>query len=347
MTQPDDAKQRQRKLRLEDIAKQAGVSISTVSRALNGGARVNADTRQLILGLAENARYNTPGRRRSRAMPRPGAAPLKVVMAPSNELPTEPINPFSLGLLGGIAKAMRERGLDFSVSHSVPADARSFNELLESNGSEVMIVLGQQQLHPMLNQLARDGFPFVVWGAELEDQSYCCVGSDNLRGGQRATEHLLRLGRRRIAFLGGLQTMELSQRHQGYLAALERASLKPIPDLHLRSSLRPDVAAEAVDTLLQRGTALDGIVAASDMLAIGAMRSLAKHGLRVPDDVAVVGYDDIEISAYTHPSLTTLRQDPVKAGRLLVAKALLAHEGKKPHSERLPVELIVRESCGA
>lgn len=341
------SKAEEKPIKLEDIAREAGVSVSTVSRALNGGARVNEDTRRLILKLAERAQYSGPSRRRARAASAEAGVPLKVVMAPSSEMRVEPINAFSLGLIGGIAEAMRERSLDFSVSHVVPSDARTFMELLESSGSEALIVLGQKQLHPVLGRLAREGYAFVVWGAATEDQDYCCVGSDNFRGGQLATEHLLRLGRRKIAFLGGVHTIELEQRYRGYLAAMEAAGIEPMPDLHQGSSLRPDVAAGEVDALLQRGTQLDAIVAASDLLAIGAMRSLVRHGVSIPGDVAVVGYDDIEISAHIHPALTTIRQDPIKAGRLLVSKALLAREGRAPSSERLPVELIVRESCGA
>lgn len=334
-------------VKLEDIATRAGVSISTVSRALSGGAKVNAETRKLIMELADSVQYHPPTRRRVRTTPRPGATRLKVVMAPARELPDEPINPFSLGLLGGIAKAMRERALDFSVSHALPTDARSFRDLLDAGDSEALIVLAQKQLHPTLNQFAGQGHAFVVWGAELEDQAYCCIGSDNFRGGMRATDHLVRLGRRRIAFLGSLHTMELAQRHEGYLAALERAGLPALPNLHLKSSLHPDMAAEAVNALLERRRPLDAIVAASDTLAVGAMRSLVRHGLTVPDDVAVVGYDDIEVAAHTRPALSTIRQDPLKAGRLLVSKALGALDGHVPASERLPVELIVRESCGA
>ena len=339
--------QSDKSVKLEDIARHAGVSISTVSRALSGGAKVNAETRKRILELADSVQYHPALRRRTRSMPRNRQAAVKVVMAPSRELPDEPINPFSLGLLGGIAKAMRERALDFSVSHVVPGDTRAFRELLDANDADVLIVLAQKQLHATLNQFAREGHPLVVWGAEMEDQAYCCVGSDNYRGAMRATEHLARMGRRRIAFLGSLYTMELTQRHEGYLAGLEKAGLPALPALHLKSSLHPDMAAEAMNAILERGRHLDAVVAASDTLAVGAMRSLARHGLRVPEDVAIVGYDDIEIAAHTHPALSTIRQDPIKAGRLLVSKALNAQEGHMPASERLPVELIVRESCGA
>lgn len=334
-----------RAMKLEDIARQAGVSISTVSRALSGNSTVNAETRRRIRDLAEAAQYDAPPRRARQAAP--GAqSPVMIVMPPSHD--TAPaVDPFSLGLVGGISLAMRERGLDLMISHAAPADARGLADLLDESRADGMIFLGQAQLHEALNRLAREGRRFVVWGAAEAGQAYCSVGSDNFKGGHRATNHLARLGRRRIAFLGDVHTIELAQRHHGYEAALREAGLEADPRLHRRCRLVPDAAVEAVDDLLDQRLAFDAIVAVSDLVAMGAVRALNRRGLLVPRDVAVVGYDDIEIAAHAHPALTTIRQDPAKAGRLLVAKLLRLLAGDQASSERLGTELIVRESCGA
>lgn len=334
-------------VKLEDLARQAGVSVSTVSRALSGSPAVNSETRRRIRALAESANYDAPVRRSRAASTKAEDRPVTVVMAPTLSGAPQVIDPFSLGLLGGISVAMRERGLDFAVSHVVPFDQSSLVEFVEQNQSEGLIFLGQSQLHATLNRLARDNRRFVVWGAATQDQAYCSVGSDNLRGGQLATSHLIRLGRRRIAFIGDIDTIELRQRLEGYETALREAGLEPDPRLHRLSRLTPDAAMEAIDDLLDQGVEFDAIVAAADLVAVGAMRALHRRGVSVPGDVAVVGYDDIEIAAHTHPALTTIRQDTAKAGRLLVAKVMRMLAGQQAASERLMTELIVRESCGA
>ncbi len=336
---------RARASRLQDIARQAGVSVSTVSRALSGSSAVNAETRRRIRELADAAQYDAPPRRARQTTG--GNRPSVMVVMPPAHAGGQSVDPFSLGLVGGISLAMRERGLDLTIGHATPVDQRGLADLLDGSQADGMIFLGQSQLHEALNRLFRDGRRFVVWGAVAPDQDYCSVGSDNVRGGYRAAHHLARLGRKRIAFLGDTHTIELSQRHDGYVNALREAGLTPDPSLHRRCRLVPDAAVEAVDDLLDQGVAFDAIVAVSDLVAIGAIRALNRRGLSVSHDVAVVGYDDIEIAAHAHPALTTIRQDTAKAGRLLVAKLLRLLAGDQAMSERLSTDLIVRESCGA
>lgn len=334
-------------VKLEDLARYAGVSVSTVSRALTSHPAVNAETRDRIAALALEHGY-TPAPRRARTAPSPDSLTgISVVLAPALQAVPRPFDPFSLALIGGIGAAMRERGLPLTISPAVPDDRASLSRMLEADRSEGLIMFGQRELHTALNELARTSRPFVVWGADAPDQLYCSVGSDNLRGGQRATSHLLRLGRLRPAFIGTVSTIELQQRRQGYVTAMEEAGLDIDPMMMRECALDPGAAMEVVDDMLDRGVTMDSIVAASDLVALGAIRALARRGMRVPEDVAVVGYDDIEIAEHAHPSLTTIRQDTGKAGRLLVGKLMSMLEGNRPGSERLPTELIVRESCGA
>jgi DNA-binding LacI/PurR family transcriptional regulator len=337
-------------IKLEDLARHAGVSVSTVSRALTAHPAVNTETRDRIVALAAEHGYEaTPRRARSSALGSASGATLSfsIVLAPSAHAVPRAFDPFSLSLIGGIGAAMRERGLPLTISPYVPDSKAALTRFLEENQSDGLIMLGQRELHGALNDLAKTSRPFVVWGAETEDQLYCSVGSDNLRGGQRATSHLLRLGRRRPAFIGSSSTIELQQRRLGYETAMREAGLAVDPAMIRESALDPGAAMEVVDDMLDRGVDVDSIVAASDLVALGAIRSLARRGLGVPDDVAVVGYDDIEIAEHAHPSLTTIRQDTAKAGRLLVGKLITLLEGRRPTSERLATELIVRESCGA
>ena len=207
------------------------------------------------------------------------------------------------------------------------------------------IFLGQSSLHPAFNRLAESEGRFVVWGAQLPDQAYCSVGSDNLAGGRRATLHLARLGRKRIVYLGDTEAPEVQQRLRGYVEAIEQAGLAQDKALMVPAHFTVESSEASVDALIARGEDFDGIVAASDLIALGAIRSLLHHGRRVPEDVSVVGYDDVPFARYSRPALTTVLQDTQRAGRLLVSK-LLDTGGGEMRSERLPTDLIVRESCG-
>ena len=160
-------------------------------------------------------------------------------------------------------------------------------------------------------------------------------------GGRRATLHLARLGRKRIAFIGETDP-EALQRRAGYLQALKEVDLDDAA-LVVPVNFELESAESAVSELLRKEIAVDGIVASSDLIALGAIRSLRRAGISVPEQVAVVGYDDMLLSRLSTPALTTIRQDTAKAGRMLVSKLLDADT----RSERLSTDLIVRESCGA
>lgn len=331
--------------RLEDLAQLAGVSISTVSRALNNSNLVSDRTKQKIWLIAQSHNYS--GRFRDRIHGVEPTRTIAVIISPPQGRDSRISDPFLLDLIGGIADALREKNADLLISHIMPTDYDGIIGSLGSGRTDGMIFLGQSTLHDHLNALARQSTPFVVWGAQLPGQLYCSVGTDNFRGGHRAASHLIRLGRRRIVFLGDIEAPEARLRYEGYRTALSEAGLEPAPDLVQPAHFLIESALEAVQILLERGTKFDAIFAASDLIAVGAIRSLMQAGLKVPKDISVVGYDDIQMAAYASPSLTTVRQDVVKAGRLLVSKVLRMVEGEAIRSELLSTELIVRESCGA
>ncbi|CAA9499094.1 MAG: Maltose operon transcriptional repressor MalR, LacI family [uncultured Sphingomonadaceae bacterium] len=338
-----DAPAARRTTRLEDLAALAGVSISTASRALNDHPAVNARTKQLIWKLAREHDY--PFRRSMPAGPIGATGTIAVVAPRPQGRDLRVHDAFFQELLAGVGDAARERGCDLLVSHVAPG---SFDELAAATATgraDGTIFLGQSFLHRAFNRLAQGGARFAVWGAQLHDQLYCSVGSDNLAGGRRATAHLLRLGRRRIAFLGDADAPEVGQRLRGHLDALEAAGIVADPALLVPSHFTVESAQAAVDALLARGAEFDGVVAASDLIALGATRALLDAGRGVPGDVSVVGYDDVPFARLSRPALTTVRQDTVRAGRLLVSKLLDAGAGEM-RSERLPTELIMRESCG-
>lgn len=331
--------------RLQDLAELAGVSIATVSRALRNSPLVSDRTKVKIRKLARDSHYE------GRTMGLVGSAsssPLLSMVVPSPQGRDRRISdPFLLELIGGLADASQEQGCDIMLSHVMPSDSSSIAKLDLPSHSEGLIFLGQSTLHAHLNKLVQKSVPFVVWGAMQPDQLYCSVGSDNLQGGQRATDHLIRLGRKRIVFLGNIDAPESNLRYQGYLRALERAGIAPDSSLVRPADFHFESGAEAVETLLEAGIKPDGIFAASDLIAMGAVRTLTQRGIKIPDDVSIVGYDDIRMASYTSPALTTVRQDVSRAGRRLISKLMRIREGDQVRSELLPTDLIVRESCGA
>jgi DNA-binding LacI/PurR family transcriptional regulator len=330
--------------RLEDIAALAGVSISTASRALNDSPSVNARTKQLIWKLAREQDY--PFRKYMPAGPIGATGTIALVVPRPQGRESQLDDPFFLELVAGLSDAARERGCDLLVSHFAPVSFEDLAAAMTTSRADGVIFLGQSSLHHAFNRLAEREARFAVWGAQLPDQGYCSVGSDNLTGGRRATLHLARLGRRRIVYLGDTEAPEVGQRVRGYSEALEQAGLGFDEALMVPAHFTVESAEASVDAMIGRGLDFDAIVAASDLIALGAIRSLLHAGRRAPEDVSVVGYDDVPFARYSRPALTTISQDTARAGRLLVSKLLDTGGEGEMRSERLPTELIVRESCG-
>lgn len=326
---------------LQDLAKLAGVSASTVSRALNDHPLISTRTKQRIWALARDHDYPFKAKMPTSPIGADGSIAIVTPVMRGRPLPLS--HPFFLELLANIGEAARARDCDFTVSHTSPTSFEDLVIATTTSRADGVIFLGQSMLHDEFNRLADSNARFVVWGAHLPGQRYCSIGSDNLLGGGRATRHLIRLGRTRIAFLGGSDP-EAMQRRRGYLDALAENGLETDSDRILTVEFELESAFAAVSGLLRRGVKFDGIVATSDLIALGAMQALRRNGIAVPQDVSVVGYDDMLLSRLSTPTLTTIRQDTFEAGRLLVSRIMDKDDHQE--SKRLPTELIVRESCG-
>ncbi len=340
------AEPEKRKIQMADIARLAGVSTATVSRALNGSALINEETRLRIIELARSLNYTINlGAQNLRK----GANTTIGVVIPYYPANRQSISdPFFLGMLGSLADALTDRQYDMLLSRVDADHLERVSALYDSGRVGGIIVIGQWGHHDQLNELARQRLPFVAWGAQLPNQLYCSVGGDNASGGQLATEHLLGLGRKRIAFMGEKSLPEPEKRFSGYQKALRKAGLKTDPALYIPSSFAPLAAQDTLRVHLDRhGLNFDAIVAASDLIAISALGVLRERGYRVPEDVSVVGYDDVEPAAHSFPPLTTVRQPLDLAGAHLVDCLLRIMAGEKPESDLLPTTLVVRESTKA
>lgn len=328
------------RMQMADIARLAGVSVSTVSRALNGSSLVNAETRQRVSDLARSLNYSINiGAKNLRLKQNKTIA----VVVPYDTAARQHLSdPFFLSMLGSLADALTERGSDMLVSR-VDADRLDLvAALFDSGRAAGIILIGQWRHHDQLNELARRRVPMVVWGAKLPHQFYCTVGSDNVEGGRLATRHLLDQGRRRIVFLGDRNLPEVTRRFEGYSDALDGANLKQESQLVIPADFTAGGGTRAVTDLVKRGVRFDAIFAASDLLAMTAINVLRQTGIHVPHDVAVVGYDDIELASHIHPPLTTVRQPIDVAGRTLVDLCARIVAGESVQSVLLPTQLVVR-----
>ena len=331
-----------RRVHMADIAKLAGVSTATVSRALNRSMLVNSETRERVEEIARSLNYTmtAPARRR-------GARPLKTiaVVVPSEAHSRRDVSdPFFLTMLGSIADALTERGFDMLLSRIDAEQLEHAVELYDGKHAAGLIFVGQWRQEESLSVLTARSIPLVVWGAHLRRQTYCVVGCDNIAGGELATGHLLDSGASTVVFLGDTSVPEVANRFEGYRNAHAQRGIKVRSELVVPVPFVADSAHRAVVDLIARRVQFDAVFACSDVLALSAIQALREAKRTVPDDVSVVGYDDIELAAHCHPALSTIRQPIATGGRALVASLLAILDGQKVRSTVLRTELVVRDS---
>jgi DNA-binding LacI/PurR family transcriptional regulator len=332
-----------------DIAYHAGVSQATVSRVLRGSPLVNAETRQRVLDAVQALNYKVDRRASSLRTQRVGTLALLLFEDPTED--ESHINPFFLSMLGSITRACARNGHDLLVSFQQLSDDwhADYEDSMKADG---LILLGYGDYvdyRPKLEKLVAQGTHFVRWGAVLAGQPGVSIGCDNFAGGRMVAEHLVGLGRRRIAFLGDASSHypEFFERYRGCDALLHEVGLSADPALQVDALSSEEEGYQAAKALLAREATFDAVFAASDLIAIGAIRALNEHGLRVPEDIAVVGFDDIAMARFATPPLTTVIQDTGRAGELLVDTLLRLVRDQPAESMMLPAKLVVRKSSGA
>lgn len=335
----------QRRKQMADVARLAGVATSTVSRALSGSPLVNEETRSRILELAASLNYtiNVSARNLRRGSNRT----IAVVVSDYEERRQDLSDPFFLSMLGRLADALTDRGFNMLVARVSSQHLDTAAHYYETGLALGVIMIGQWRHHDQLNQLAARRVPLVVWGAKLDQQLYCTVGSDNVQGGDQAVSHLIKLGRRRIVFLGDTRYSEMEQRFAGYRAALARAGIDFDPRLQIATSFNAEDCRRVVNRMVDDGIVFDAVFVVSDLLAMTAINTLRERGRSIPDEVSVVGFDDIVLASYFHPALTTVRQSIEDAAPAMVESLLAQIDGQPAPPRQLPTRLIVRGSSAS
>ncbi|WDE04206.1 LacI family DNA-binding transcriptional regulator [Thalassomonas viridans] len=332
-----------------DIAYRAGVSQSTVSRALRNSPLVNEETRLKVQEIARELNYKVDKNASNLRTQQSATIALLLFEDPTSD--DSMINPFFLSMLGSITRACSDKGYDLLVSfQQMNNDWHADFE--DTNKADGIILLGYGDFvdyEQKLQQLIAQNTRFVRWGAEVKQLPIVSVGCDNFHGGYQLTEHVVKNGRKRFAFLGGASSHspEFLDRYLGHCKALTDNDLNVDQACQFDAISTEDSGYDAACQLINSGLPFDAIFGASDLIAIGAMRALQEHNIKIPEDVAVVGFDDIPIASFTFPPLTTARQNTKLAGELLVDKLLKLINGEMADTTLMPTSLIVRKSCGS
>lgn len=334
---------------IRDLARLAGVSIATVSRVLNNYPDVNEETRQKVMRLVEELNY------------RPSATARSLVTRRSNiigvfflrdHVNTMVLHPFFQEVLVGFKRVVGAAGFDLLFfTHQNPGETYfSYTKRCLHRQVDGVVLMGVERHEPGVVELAASGIPCVSIDVDVLGKRAGYVISDNRQGARLAVRHLGQLGHRRIALINGVAISRVGHdRALGYREALEELGLAYRPEYVRDFDFTWEHGYSAMQELLELPEPPTAVFAAADLTAIGAMRAIQERGLRVPDDIAVVGFDDIQMAGMVHPPLTTIRQDKEGLGRVAgeALVRMIESPGYSPPVVTMPVELVVRESCGS
>jgi len=329
---------------LEHVAARAGVSKATVSKVLNGRSDVAAATRERVLAVVQEVGYHPTVAKRI-------SSTRLIVDLAFDSL----VNPYSTRVLEGVVEAAAE--LDVDVVIARPPDPRvvgpaaygdAWARSLVANGRGGLIVVTSELTEAQVASFGRAGMPLVVIDPiNLERKDVASVGATNWAGGVSATDHLLSLGHTRIAFAGGWPKSACNrEREHGYRAALEIAGIDVDVTLIKNESFTYEAGLRMGRALLERDQPPTAIFAGCDTSALGVIEAARRLGVRVPQDLSVVGFDDTSLALWSAPQLTTVRQPLADMGRVALRTLLQFARGEAPdsHHIQLATTLVVRDS---
>lgn len=345
---------RKKQTTLSDIAEAVGVATMTVSRVVSGDGYVSEETREKVLKAVKELNYRRNGLARS--LKRQFTETVGLVLGDIS-------NPYSTELARAVRETLLEQGFNLFICISesgAKEDVIAFESLANHSVDGIIVATRSNEVGDRyLSDLVETNVPVVAIGRDLTHKNIDFVSPDNLKGGFDATQHLIDLGHKRIAFIGSnLQSGSNLKRLQGYLKALKKHKISVDERLITgRSEGISDIAGysteeigfEGMKRLLSLPDPPTAVFARNDFTAIGAMRAISEAGLKIPNDIAIVGFDDIPLAARMSPSLTTVRQPMRAEGQIAAAMLLERITGKTNISRReriLDCELIVRESSG-
>lgn len=332
---------------IREVAREAGVSVATVSRVLNGSGPASAETVRRIREVAARLRY-TPNEA-ARSLIRSRTQTIGVLLPDLH-------GAFFSEVIRGVDQRARQAGFHLLVSsfHDDPREMEAALQAMRGRVDGLVVMAPDVATRALLDELSGDLIA-VLLNPPTTDGTCSAVRVDNVGGARTMVRHLVGLGRQRIAMItGDERNHDAHERRRGYRAALRAAGLPVSAELEARGDFTEPSGYAAAQVLLRLSRRPDAIFAANDAMAVGALSALRDAGVRVPEDVALVGFDDIPIAQYLTPPLTSVHVDMDALGRRateLVLAAIGAQSDKsrrvRPRDEMLPTTLVVRSSCGA
>lgn len=330
---------------IKTVAARAGVGRTTVSRVLNGSSLVSREARAAVLAAIEELGYVPNSVARSLVNSRTDAIAL-VIPESESRLGAEP---YFSAVIRGVSNGLADTPIQLLLT--LVRDQRELDRLTEfltARRVDGVLLVSVHRDDPLPALLEKLGLPTVLAGRRSPGESLHHVHSDNAGGAAQAVRHLRGRGRGTIATITGPLDMDVAgSRLDGWRSALRAAGLDPAEDLVAPADFTETGGRLAMRALLERRPGLDAVFAASDVMAAGALAELRRHGRRVPDDVAVVGFDDSVVARHTDPPLTSIRQPVEEIGRTITELLLreIASPGTARHRIVLPTALVIRESA--
>ncbi len=337
-----------KRLTLEEIAELAGVSRATVSRVVNHHPNVREEVRQRVQAVIEQTGYQPNQAARSLASKRSNIIGLFTPLVGASDLFIDPYYP---KLISGISRQCNQMDyvLTLFVLENRPEEYAKFKRAVSTGLIDGLILTASTKSDPYVPVLKKYNMPFVMVGHAPEDADVSFVDVDNVAGAYMATSHLIRTGYKRIGFIAPeLNTAVGQDRLNGYHKALQERHIPIDPELTAEANFTFVGGVNAMRQLLPHQP--DAVFAGSDSMALGALQAIQEAGLNVPQDIALVGFDDFPIASTSNPPLTTIRQHVEQVGSIAVRKLvdMIGTGGVTTQNGTiLPVELIVRRSCGA
>lgn len=326
-------------LSIKDIARAANVSHSTVSRALRNSPLVNFETAEQIRKIARDANFRISAVARSLATGRTNTFGVVV---------TTIADPFAAEVVQGIEDEANTHGYSVILANSGANPEREMKVVhsFEERRVDGILVMSSRVGNLYMGHFAEMKVPIVLINNQHPEEFVYSVMIDNMAASEEATRHLIQLGHRRIAYIGdrgGFQSD--SERREGYKKALASADIAYAPELVRQADSTPDTAMQAVDQLFALAQPPTALFCYNDITAVGALLAARRHGCKVPDDLSVMGFDDLPLASFLNPTLTTIRQPMRDMGKQ--ATSILFHllDGAEvENSRRVQGELIIRES---
>jgi len=333
---------------IKDVAIRAGVNPSTVSRVIANSPRISAATRERVRAIMKELNYHPNAIARSLVKQSSQAIGLLI----PNTIEQFFLNPFFPEVLRGITQVAQHAGYDLFLSTALHGlnDIERLEQMVRSKRVDGVILLTARIEDPLLSVLQENRIPAVLIGRPATPSTISWVNNDNKKAAYDATAHLLKLGHKRIGFIGGSPELVVTMdRLSGYASALQDAGAAFDPQLVTSEDFLEEGGYTGMMRLLAVPERPSAIIASDDVLAFGAMRAAGELGYRIPDDLAIVGFNDIPLAKLANPPMTTMNVHIYELGqqsaRMLIEQIEWPATGAKEHL--VPHELVVRRSCGA